>query len=68
MANKSLIKVAVTALVAGLIGGGVAYGGINYFQNNNIATSSTSVPTGSNKSGSTSTTNVKVNVRGDQGV
>ena len=62
MANKSLIKVAVTALVAGLIGGGVAYGGINYFQNNNIATSSTSVPTGSNKSGSTSTTNVKVNV------
>ncbi len=62
MANKSLIKVAVTALVAGLIGGGVAYGGITYFQNNNIATSSTSVPTGSNKSGSTSTTNVKVNV------
>lgn len=62
MANKSLIKVAVTALVAGLIGGGVAYGGINYFQNNNIATSSTSVPTGSNKTGSTSTTNVKVNV------
>lgn len=62
MANKSLIKVAVTALVAGLIGGGVAYGGINMLQNTNIATSSTSVPTGSNKSGSTGTTNVKVNV------
>ncbi|RRK10496.1 PDZ domain-containing protein [Lactiplantibacillus garii] len=62
MANKSLIKVAVTALVAGLIGGGAAYGGINYFQNNNVTTSTTSVPTGSNKSGSTSTANVKVNV------
>lgn len=62
MANKSLIKVAVTALVAGLIGGGAAYGGINYLQSNNVATSTTSVPTGSNKSGSTSTTNVKVNV------
>jgi len=62
MANKSLIKVAVTALVAGLIGGGVAYGGISYFQDSNVTTSSTSVPTGSNKSGSTGTTNVKVNV------
>lgn len=62
MANKSLIKVAVTALVAGLIGGGVAYGGISYFQDSNVTTSSTSVPTGSNKTGSTSTTNVKVNV------
>lgn len=62
MANNSLVKVAVTALVAGLLGGGVAYGGINYFSNNNVTTSSTSVPTGSNKSGSTSTANVKVNV------
>ncbi len=62
MANKSLIKVAVTALVAGLIGGGAAYGGINYLQNSNVATSTTSVPSGSNKSGSTTTTNVKVNV------
>lgn len=62
MANNSLVKVAVTALVAGLLGGGVAYGGITYFSNNNVTTSSTSVPTGSNKSGSTSTANVKVNV------
>ena len=62
MANNSLVKVAVTALVAGLLGGGVAYGGINYLSNNNVTTSSTSVPTGSNKSGSTGTTNVKVNV------
>ncbi|MFC6180744.1 S1C family serine protease [Lactiplantibacillus daowaiensis] len=62
MANNSLVKVAVTALVAGLLGGGIAYGGITYFSNNNVTTSSTSVPTGSNKSGSTSTTNVKVNV------
>ena len=57
MANNSLVKVAVTALVAGLLGGG-----INYLSNNNVTTSSTSVPTGSNKSGSTSTANVKVNV------
>lgn len=62
MANNSLVKVAVTALVAGLLGGGIAYGGITYLNNNNVTTSSTSVPTGSNKSGSTSTTNVKVNV------
>ncbi|AVK61546.1 serine protease [Lactobacillus sp. CBA3605] len=62
MTNHSLVKVAVTALVAGLLGGGIAYGGISYFGNNNVTTSSTSVPTGSNKSGSTATTNVKVNV------
>jgi serine protease Do len=53
-----LIKVAVTALVAGLVGGGIAYGGANYLSNRD----STSVPAGSNSGGSTSTSNLKVNV------
>lgn len=53
-----LIKVAVTALVAGLLGGGIAYGGANYISNRDT----TSVPTGSNKSGTASTSNMKVNV------
>lgn len=53
-----LIKVALTALVAGLVGGGIAYGGANYFSNRD----STSVPTGSNSGGSASTSNLKVNV------
>ncbi len=53
-----LIKVAVTALVAGFVGGGIAYGGANYFSNRD----STSVPAGSNSGGSASTSNLKVNV------
>lgn len=53
-----LIKVAVTALVAGLLGGGIAYGGANYISNRDT----TSVPTGSNKSGTATTSNMKVNV------
>ncbi|GAX05036.1 serine protease [Secundilactobacillus pentosiphilus] len=53
-----LIKVAVTALVAGLLGGGIAYGGANYISNRDT----TSVPAGSNKSGTASTSNMKVNV------
>ncbi|MCH5461811.1 PDZ domain-containing protein [Lactobacillus sp. LC28-10] len=57
--NRSLlIKVAVTALVAGLLGGGIAYGGANYISNRDT----TSVPTGSNKSGTATTSNMKVNV------
>ncbi|WP_203650656.1 S1C family serine protease [Secundilactobacillus yichangensis] len=53
-----LIKVAVTALVAGLLGGGIAYGGANYISNRDA----TSVPAGSNKSGTATTSNMKVNV------
>ncbi|GAX00054.1 S1C family serine protease [Secundilactobacillus mixtipabuli] len=53
-----LIKVAVTALVAGLLGGGIAYGGANYMSNRDT----TSVPAGSNKSGTATTSNMKVNV------
>ncbi|GAX01596.1 S1C family serine protease [Secundilactobacillus silagei] len=53
-----LIKVAVTALVAGLLGGGIAYGGATYISNRDTS----SVPAGSNKSGTASTSNMKVNV------
>jgi serine protease Do len=56
----TLTKVAVTALVAGLLGGGAAYGGINYLNNSGI--NDTAVPSGSNKSGNASTSNVTVNV------
>ncbi|MTV81464.1 S1C family serine protease [Secundilactobacillus folii] len=57
--NRSLlIKVAVTALVAGLVGGGIAYGGASYFSNRDT----TSVPAGSNKTGTATTSNMKVNV------
>lgn len=56
----TLTKVAVTALVAGLLGGGAAYGGINYINNSGI--NDTAVPSGSNKSGNASTSNVTVNV------
>ena len=49
----TLTKVAVTAAVAGLLGGGVAYGGINYF--NNSGMNDTAVPAGSNSTGNTKT-------------
>lgn len=55
-----MTKVAVTALVAGLLGGGAAYGGITYLNNSGI--NDTAVPAGSNKSGNASTSNVTVNV------
>ncbi|KRN95019.1 S1C family serine protease [Pediococcus stilesii] len=54
-------KVVITAAIAGLLGGGIAYGGASFVQNK-IESSSTAVPTGSNSSGSTATSNVKVNV------
>ncbi|KRK97666.1 trypsin-like serine protease [Secundilactobacillus odoratitofui DSM 19909 = JCM 15043] len=53
-----LVKVALTAVVAGLVGGGIAYGGATYVSNHN----STAVPTGSNSGGTASTSNLKVNV------
>lgn len=57
--NRNLmVKVAATALVAGLLGGGIAYGGATYIGNRDT----TSVPAGSNKSGTASTSNLKVNV------
>nr|WP_057733006.1 trypsin-like peptidase domain-containing protein [Levilactobacillus zymae] len=55
-----MTKVAVTAAIAGLLGGGVAYGGMNYLNNSGVT--STAVPAGSNKTGNTKTSNVTVNV------
>lgn len=54
-------KVAVVALIAGLIGGGLAYGA-GYLINNGYAgsTSSTSVPKGSSKAGGTKVNQSKV--------
>lgn len=54
-------KIIITAAIAGLLGGGVAYGGASFVQNRMEATT-TAVPTGSNKSGETQISNVKVNV------
>ncbi|MHA8110440.1 S1C family serine protease [Lactobacillaceae bacterium Melli_B4] len=60
--NSSLFKIGLTSLIAGLLGGGIAYGGISYFQNNNPVTGEVSVPSGSNSGGTAKTSNVKVNV------
>ncbi|WP_412989349.1 S1C family serine protease [Pediococcus siamensis] len=59
--NKGLWTVFLTALVAGLISGGIAFGTANYISNRQ-SESSTAVPSGSNSSGSTKVSNVKVNV------
>ncbi|GAK48521.1 serine protease do-like HtrA [Secundilactobacillus oryzae JCM 18671] len=58
--GTSMTKVAVTALVAGLLGGGIAFGGATYVSNN--VSNSTAVPSGSNSGGTASTSNVKVSV------
>ena len=59
--NRGLLtKVAVTALVAGLLGGGIAFGGATYVSNHTAT--STSVPTGSNSGGTTSTSKMSVKV------
>ncbi|KIS02625.1 S1C family serine protease [Paucilactobacillus wasatchensis] len=49
---NSWLKVAIIALLAGLIGGGVAYGAGNFISNG-FTTNATSVPSGSNKAGGT---------------
>lgn len=59
--KNSTSKTFITALVAGLIGGGVAFGGANFMQNQ-AQNSNTAVPTSSNKSGTAQVSNVKVNV------
>lgn len=59
--NRGLLtKVAATALVAGLLGGGIAFGGATYVSNHTAT--STSVPTGSNSGGTTSTSKMSVKV------
>ncbi len=54
-------KTVMIAAIAGLLGGGVAYGGASFIHNQ-MESSNTAVPTGSNATGSTKTSNVKVNV------
>ncbi|UQS87263.1 trypsin-like peptidase domain-containing protein [Nicoliella spurrieriana] len=63
MKTSLLFKVGLTSLVAGLLGGGIAYGGISYFQNDNPITGEVAAPTGSNAGGTTSSSNLKVNVQ-----
>ena len=56
MTNKNFVKITVTALLAGLVGGGLAYGSINLLNADRQSSSSISIPTGTN------TTNVRVNI------
>ncbi|MCL0330158.1 S1C family serine protease [Apilactobacillus xinyiensis] len=58
--NSYIWKASVAALVAGLLGGGIAYGGINAFQNSGI---DTAVPTSSNSGGTATQSNINVNVQ-----
>ena len=60
--NKNLWAVFITALVAGLIGGGIAFGAVNYFSNRQ-AENATAVPSGSNSSAQPRSA-TKVNVSG----
>ncbi|MHC9531851.1 S1C family serine protease [Dellaglioa sp. L3N] len=52
-------KTVVTALIAGLVGGGIAFGGYAFYQNNNSSDNG-AITTASNKSGTTKVTNVSV--------
>ncbi|MEJ6399945.1 S1C family serine protease [Nicoliella lavandulae] len=61
--NSFLFKVGLTALVSGLLGGGIAYGGISLYQNYNPITSEVAAPVGSNSGGTTKTSSLKVNVQ-----
>ncbi|MBW1605015.1 S1C family serine protease [Lactobacillus sp. Sy-1] len=64
MKSKSLLfKVGLTSLVTGLVGGGIAYGGISYFQDYNPLSSEVAAPVGSNSGGTTKNSNLKVNVQ-----
>lgn len=56
--RTELGKTVVTALIAGLVGGGIAFGGYTFYQNNN--SDNGAVTTSSNKSGTTKVTNVSV--------
>ncbi len=52
--NKIIKKVALVSLVAGLLGGGIAVGGYNWYENKNV--------TSNNSLGTTKTSNIKVDV------
>ncbi|KRN13107.1 peptidase S1 and S6 chymotrypsin Hap [Fructilactobacillus fructivorans] len=55
-----LLTVAIVALVAGLLGGGIAYGGITWY-NGGMSLGTQAVPAGSNRGGTAKVENVKVN-------
>src|SRR5699024_7049900 len=52
--NKIIKKVSLVSLVAGLLGGGIAVGGYNWYENRNV--------TSNNSLGTTKTSNIKVDV------
>ncbi|KRK45846.1 MULTISPECIES: S1C family serine protease [Dellaglioa] len=56
--GSGLGKTIVTALIAGLVGGGIAFGGYQLYQNN--SGDNGAITTSSNKSGTTKVTNVNV--------
>ncbi|MGQ2283193.1 S1C family serine protease [Apilactobacillus kunkeei] len=58
--DRFVLKTGLIALVAGLLGGGIAYGGASLLQSTGV---DVAVPTGSNSGGTASTSNLKVNVQ-----
>ncbi len=58
--DRFVLKTGLIALVAGLLGGGIAYGGANLLQSTGV---DVAVPSGSNAGGTASTSNLKVNVQ-----
>ncbi|CAI2550893.1 Serine protease Do-like HtrA [Apilactobacillus kunkeei] len=58
--DRFVLKTGLIALVAGLLGGGIAYGGASLLQSTGV---DVAVPSGSNAGGTASTSNLKVNVQ-----
>lgn len=58
--DRFVLKTGLIALVAGLLGGGIAYGGVSMLQSTGV---DVAVPSGSNAGGTASTSNLKVNVQ-----
>ncbi|CAI2550146.1 Serine protease Do-like HtrA [Apilactobacillus kunkeei] len=58
--DRFVLKTGLIALVAGLLGGGIAYGSASLLQSTGV---DVAVPTGSNAGGTASTSNLKVNVQ-----
>ncbi|MDN2613216.1 trypsin-like peptidase domain-containing protein [Apilactobacillus sp. EABW-1NA] len=58
--DRFVLKTGLIALVAGLLGGGIAYGGASLLQSTGV---DVAVPAGSNAGGTASTSNLKVNVQ-----
>ncbi|AFR99138.1 S1C family serine protease [Lentilactobacillus buchneri] len=59
--NNGFGKFIATVVIAGALGGGITYGGVSYFNNNNNGTG-TELVSGTNKNGNTKVSNVKVNL------